>query len=195
MARRTSNVATKTSPNLPGHEVAQKTQPTGSNAPAHFSSKLKNSLRRGAPAFDAAFDSSSMLATFLDTRRMNHANRFEEMAATGSHSLSAFLVAANLAGTGFITASPNPIQVCDGSGLGITTLSWSSSGTINVEVRVGSPSGVLLASGASGKATTSKSVSDGTIFYLQDLSGKSPLTLATVTVGVTTAGCATPTPT
>jgi RHS repeat-associated protein len=126
---------------------------------------------------------------------MNHVNGFEEMAAHSNQSLSPFLVSSNLAGTGSITANPNPIQVCDGSGLGITTLTWSSSGTITVEVHVGSPSGALIASGVSGKVTTSKSVSDGTIFYLQDLSGKSPLTLATVTVGVTTAGCPTATPT
>src|SRR6266516_2436558 len=195
LARSTLAVTTKASPNLPGLDVARKTQPLDSNASAYSSSKLKNSFRSSAPTFDVAFDSAWMLTSFLNPRRMNHVNGFEEMAAHSNQSLSPFLVSANLAGTGSITANPNPIQVCDSSGLGITTLTWSSSGTITVEVHVGSPSGALIASGVSGKVTTSKSVSDGTIFYLQDVSGKSPLTLATVTVGVTTAGCATPTPT
>ena len=30
--------------------------------------------------------------------------------------------------SGTLTANPNPIQVCDGSGLGQTTLSWTTTG-------------------------------------------------------------------
>src|SRR5678815_3667677 len=73
---------------------------------------------------------------------------------------------AMLASAGTITASPNPIMVCDGTGLGSTTLNWSSTGATKVEVHVGSPSGALLGSGLNGKVTTGKSVSNGTIFYL-----------------------------
>jgi glucose/arabinose dehydrogenase len=97
--------------------------------------------------------------------------------------------------TGSISATPNPVQVCDGSGLGVVTLNWNSTGTRAVEVRVGSPSGSLFARSGTGSvsATTGKWVGNNTIFYLQDVSGGLPLssanTLATVTVGVTTAGC------
>src|SRR5262245_31332973 len=41
--------------------------------------------------------------------------------------------------TGSISANPNPIQVCDGTGLGSTTLTWTSTGTTTVEVHMGSP--------------------------------------------------------
>ena len=95
-----------------------------------------------------------------------------------------------------LTANPNPIQVCDGSGLGITTLSYSAEGPTAVEVRVGSPKGVggvLAHAGPKGSAKTGKWVNDGLVFYLQDASvGKPPTpenTLATVTVRITTAGC------
>jgi hypothetical protein len=86
--------------------------------------------------------------------------------------------------TGSISASPNPVKVCDGSG---------------VEVHVGSPTGALLAqTGPSGTKTTGQSVANGTVFYLQDVSGGLSLTtgntLATVSVGVTSAGCATASP-
>lgn len=96
--------------------------------------------------------------------------------------------------TGTLTANPNPIQVCDGSGLGVTGLSWTSGGTTTVELRVGAPNGALLAhTGPAGSANTGKWVGQGTVFYLQDVSGGLPLTaantLATVTVNLTTAGC------
>src|SRR5262252_2360646 len=77
--------------------------------------------------------------------------------------------------SGSIIANPNPIQVCDGTGLGITTISWNTSGATKVEVHVGSPTGTLFGSGLSGKTTTTKSITDGTVFYLQDLSGKTPV--------------------
>ncbi|PYS67055.1 MAG: hypothetical protein DMF73_20220 [Acidobacteria bacterium] len=93
-----------------------------------------------------------------------------------------------------ITADPNPIQVCDGSGAGVTKLTWTSVGFGVVEVHVNSPNGDLLArTGANGTATTAKWVTDGMIFYLQDVSGGKSLTpentLATFTAKVTSAGC------
>src|SRR5438067_510601 len=80
-----------------------------------------------------------------------------------------------------------------------TTLSCTATGTSVVEVHVNSPTGALFSrSGASGTATTGQWVSDGVVFYLQDVSGGLPLTsantLATVTVGVTSAGCPIPRP-
>ena len=93
-----------------------------------------------------------------------------------------------------ITADPNPIQVCDGSGTGITKLKWTSVGPAVVEMHVNSPNGDLLArTGANGTATTGKWVTNDMIFYLQDVSGGKSLTpentLATTTVKITTAGC------
>jgi len=93
-------------------------------------------------------------------------------------------------------ADPNPIQVCDGSGLGVTTLIYDSKGPTAVQVQVGSPNGVggLLAHSApKGSVKTGKWVTNGMIFYLQDASqGRTSTpenTLATVTVNVTNVGC------
>ncbi|HET6975279.1 MAG TPA: carbohydrate-binding protein [Pyrinomonadaceae bacterium] len=99
--------------------------------------------------------------------------------------------------TGSISASPNPIQVCDGTGLGATTITWTSTGTTTTEIRINSPAGTLLKrTGPSGSAATGKTVSNGTVFYLQDVSNGLPLTsantLATVTVSLTTTGCPQP---
>lgn len=96
--------------------------------------------------------------------------------------------------SGTITADPNPIRVCDGTGLGVTKLSWTSVSTNRVEVRVNFPDGALLAQTArTGTSETGKWVTDGMTFHLQDVSGGEPLTaentLATATLKVTTAGC------
>ncbi|HEV7903688.1 MAG TPA: S8 family serine peptidase [Pyrinomonadaceae bacterium] len=117
--------------------------------------------------------------------------------ATGNPNtlLSATPKSFTLNASGTITATPNPIQVCDGTGLGVTTLSWSTSGTSEVDVRVGAPNGTLFATtGATGSAATGKWVANGTVFYLQNASygdrTSATNTLATVTVGITTGGCA-----
>ncbi len=94
----------------------------------------------------------------------------------------------------FFVADPNPIKVCDRSGLGATTLSWNATEALAVTVHVGSPSGQLFAAtGARGSAATEKWVEDGMVFYLQDATGGVPLapehTLATLTVRLTGAGC------
>ena len=93
-----------------------------------------------------------------------------------------------------ITADPNPIQVCDGSGTGVTKLTWTSVGPGVVEMHVNSPNGDLLArTGPNGTAATAKWVTNGMIFYLQDVAGGRTLTpentLATFTAKVTSAGC------
>jgi len=93
-----------------------------------------------------------------------------------------------------ITADPNPIQVCDGSGRGVTKLTWTSVGPAVVEMHVNSPNGDLLArTGANGTATTAKWVTNGMVFHLQDTTGGKSLTpentLATFTAKVTSAGC------
>lgn len=94
-----------------------------------------------------------------------------------------------------MSAEPNPIRVCDGSGLGTTAISFSVDPSVtDVQVRVGSPVGALfVAPGGSGFGITGKWVSDGMTFYLQDTSNGKALTegntLATVTVKVTSEGC------
>ncbi len=95
---------------------------------------------------------------------------------------------------GSITANPNPIQVCDGSGFGATTLSWTSTGTTEVQVRVGAPDGMLFAhTASSSSSTTGKWVGHGAPFYLQNVTGGLPLTAANtisvVTVNHTSSGC------
>lgn len=92
------------------------------------------------------------------------------------------------------SADPNPIRVCDGSGLGITALSWQAPGVAATEVHVNAPDGPLLArAGAEGKATTHKWVTEAMVFYLQDVSGgahpAAANTIGIVTVSLTTNGC------
>ena len=93
-----------------------------------------------------------------------------------------------------ITADPNPIVVCDGSGVGVTRLTWTSAVSNTVEVHVNSPSGDMLARGGpNGTAMTGKWVTYTTVFYLQDVSDGKSLTrdntLATLALKLTSAGC------
>jgi len=90
-----------------------------------------------------------------------------------------------------LTASPNPIPVTGAAMRGITTISWIAPGVEAVEVRIGSPNGVLFVGGGSrGSIQTGLWVPDGMTFYLQDISGGKPLTgentLATVVVRLET---------
>ena len=74
------------------------------------------------------------------------------------------------------TANPNPILT---SPLGVTTLQWNAPTATTVEIHVGSPTGTLFAEGgSSGSAITGDWVTDGMVFYLQDVSGGKPLTSA-----------------
>lgn len=96
---------------------------------------------------------------------------------------------------GSIKANPNPIQVCDGSGLGVTALTYTFLPPVEVvDVRVGSPAGVQMVRSKNGDVVkTGKWVNNGTIFYLQDVSNGMSLTpdntLAAVEINVTTTGC------
>jgi hypothetical protein len=87
-----------------------------------------------------------------------------------------------------ITATPNPIIV-PGGGDGVTTISWNAPTSMQIEIRVGSPSGALFTyNTGSGSLTTGAWVSDATVFYLQDVSSGKALnslnTLASVLVHV-----------
>ncbi len=94
--------------------------------------------------------------------------------------------------TGTLTASPNPIRVCDGSGLGMTRLSWSAPDGLAVEVRVGKPDGALFArTGSVGEKETGKWVGEGAVFYLvrPGAPGTPPSVLGSTEVHVTKEGC------
>ena len=66
------------------------------------------------------------------------------------------------------SAEPNSIPVCEGS-VGVTTLSWFIATAGGVEIRVGSPTGKLMARGGpTGSAETGKWVTDGMQFFLLD---------------------------
>jgi hypothetical protein len=96
------------------------------------------------------------------------------------------------AGLATFTATPNPIVVTDGTGLGQTTVSWIAPTATQVEVRVGAPNGALfVAGGPVGNAQTARWVRDGMTLFLQDVSGGKPLTadhtLARLTLSVRTA--------
>jgi hypothetical protein len=125
------------------------------------------------------------------------ANRPDETAqnkAQPSSNTQAAPQAAKTGATGTLTANPNPIKVCDGSASGETTLTWTSAGATDLEVRVGKPDGDLFAkTGPAGSWKTGKWVGNGMKFFLQDVSGGKPLTaantIATLTVNTTTSGC------
>jgi hypothetical protein len=91
---------------------------------------------------------------------------------------------------GELTAAPNPISVCDGSGTGVTTLTWKAHKPGTYELRVVSgdaPEGKLFAMlGQEQSATTGKWVRDGMTFYIVDGSGK---TVANLSMRVNADGC------
>ena len=89
-----------------------------------------------------------------------------------------------------LVATPNPIEVCDGSGVGETTLEWESDDSSATEIRIGSPGGQLfLQSNTNGSARTGKWVTDGMEFYLVD--GDDQAVLASETVSHSQQGCST----
>ncbi len=87
---------------------------------------------------------------------------------------------------GLLTASPNPILSAAPSG-GPTTLSWSAPQSVqSVEIHINAPNGELLgAGGNSGSVQTGSSVTDGTTFYLQDVTSGNPLTATNTLDSVT----------
>jgi uncharacterized protein (TIGR03437 family) len=90
--------------------------------------------------------------------------------------------------TASFQASPNPIPVSPGTQFATTTFYWTAiASVITVEIHIGAPDGPLFAQGStSGTATASGWVTDGTTFYLQDVTKQKALTslntLGTVTV-------------
>ena len=75
--------------------------------------------------------------------------------------------------------SPDPVVVCDKTGVGEATLSWEAVGKEALEVRIGAPDGALFArSGAKGSEKTERWVRADTIFYLQDIENDAARTAA-----------------
>jgi 6-phosphogluconolactonase len=88
-------------------------------------------------------------------------------------------------------AFSNPITVLDGTPLGRTTIAWHAPNAREVEIRLGSPSGVLLGRFPNyGTAITERWIPNGMAFYLQDVSDGKPLTrdntLGVLSIGVRT---------
>lgn len=91
-----------------------------------------------------------------------------------------------VAGTTF-TANPDPI-LTDGTGLGETTIFWSTTAK-RTELRIGGPDGKLFgAGGPKGSAKTGMWVNNGMTFYLQNFDTPNPqspdATLGVLTVVV-----------
>src|SRR5438128_6499806 len=88
-----------------------------------------------------------------------------------------------------ITAHPNPVYTCDKFGACSVTVCYTFPKGRSVEIRIGSPDGELFAlPDRNGEKVTGNWVTDGMIFFMQDVSDGNPLTvdhtLATVTVRV-----------
>ena len=78
--------------------------------------------------------------------------------------------------SGNLRAEPNPVHL-GLTHIASTTLSWSAVRTNAVEVRLGSPDGPLVSrGGATGRTATGDWLTNGMVFYLQDVSGDKPLT-------------------
>ena len=119
-----------------------------------------------------------------NTNAATHANT---NAPTAASSPTVSSSAPGIKGT--LSANPNPIKVCDGSGTGKTTLSWTLSQAKRIQIRVGTPTGGTLADSAqtSGKVETGNWATDGATFYLQDVA--TGQTISSVTVKVNNEGC------
>ena len=93
-----------------------------------------------------------------------------------------------------LTAVPNPIQVCDGSGLGATALYWTSPVSGLVEIRKDSVQGPLIGRFSGwGSSATGKWVGDKAQFFLVQPADLRPdgraLSLASTRITLTDQGC------
>ncbi|MEO8215672.1 MAG: hypothetical protein ABI718_01170 [Acidobacteriota bacterium] len=87
-----------------------------------------------------------------------------------------------------VTAIPDPVPVCDGSGRGITTISWVGDRDSIYEIRLGGPQGKLFAAGRGpGTAKTDKWVTNGMEFTLVMKGGATALD--SIKVATTSEGC------
>ena len=83
--------------------------------------------------------------------------------------------AAGMSGT--LVADPHPVPLCKKTGVGVTTVTWTTVGTDSTEIHIGSPNGNLwVKGGAKGSAKTGQWVAKGLTIYLQNVKNKAPLT-------------------
>lgn len=83
--------------------------------------------------------------------------------------------AAGISGT--LSIEPNPLVVCEKTGLGQAVISWSATGTTFTEVRIGSPDGALLTTdGTNGSMKTGPWIGKNTTLWLQDATNGIPRT-------------------
>ena len=89
-----------------------------------------------------------------------------------------------------LNADPSRIAVCDGTPFGSTRLSWSVDNVETFQIRVDSPTGLVLYEGSESTALTGKVVTNGMSFYL--LNAANGAVLASTTLNITTSGCPPP---
>jgi hypothetical protein len=93
-----------------------------------------------------------------------------------------------------LSATPNPVRICDRVPVAGTQLSWEATGVSSVEIRAGSPAGRLVVrGGANGTVETGASVTRGSTFYLQNGTPGAPAsedsTLAKLTIDAVSGSC------
>lgn len=85
-----------------------------------------------------------------------------------------------------LVATPNPVQVCDMSGLGTALISWGDVGPF--EIRMNAPDGTLFSTGENPRSeATGKWVQDGTVFFL--INRDTGETIQKLTVNASVLGC------
>jgi hypothetical protein len=184
------------SPADTGNVIEQNTISANTNgifiAPGVQGNIFRLNLITGNPALQVALDHPFPGTSGVDILNLAAAgaNSFE-----GNECLTSVGAPCPTAGPSF-TANPNPIPLAAGAVDGQTTLTWSAPGADLIEIHVNTLDGPLFTrQGNRGSAQTAVWVSDGMVFYLQDVTGGKPLTpdytLATVTVHLQPAGSST----
>jgi hypothetical protein len=156
-----------------GSTTLQWNAPSASAVEIHIGSPSGTLLTAGGPAgsVPAGHVVSDGTAFYLQ-------DATNDDATSATNTLGTLVVHLLQPSAPFLIANPNPAQSL-GLGVATTTLQWNASAGSTVQIRVGSPTGTLFAEGGStGTATTEKWVTNGMLFYLQDITGGKPLTAA-----------------
>jgi parallel beta-helix repeat protein len=125
----------------------------------------------GNPPVQVAIEHSSSSGADILNLATGGANAFEGNICLTSVNAPCAFIGPSLA------ASPNPIPVTGSAPYGMTTISWNAPDAQIIEVHIASPNGPLFVmAGNRGSAQTGLWVSDGTTFYLQDVTDGKPLT-------------------
>jgi len=144
-------------------------------------------IRRGSPT-GSFVTLSSASGSYAISGSVSDGDRYYLVDPKTKETYGLIRIATTNEGCPNLTALPNPVTVCDGSGTALTTLSWSAPGVNSTEIRIGSVEGTLFTKGGStGSAKTGKWVKDGLVFLLLDASSKE--VLDSVTVRLNSNGC------